>query len=118
MAKYVYSFGGNRNEGNASMRNTLGGKGCNLAEMAGLNIPVPPGFTVITDVCTLYNQAGKKLPAEVIEQVKEALGWLEELVGLDRQIARDNLVLQTEVILIRDQVAQAQARADSAAADL
>jgi pyruvate,orthophosphate dikinase len=81
MAKYVYSFGGNRNEGNASMRNTLGGKGCNLAEMAGLNIPVPPGFTVITDVCTLYNQAGKKLPAEVIEQVKEALGWLEGVRG-------------------------------------
>ena len=55
MTKFVYSFGGDRNEGNASMRNTLGGKGCNLAEMAGLGIPVPPGFTVITDVCTMYN---------------------------------------------------------------
>ncbi len=77
MTKYVYSFGGDRNEGNASMRNTLGGKGCNLAEMAGLGIPVPPGFTVITDVCALYYKAGKKLPAEVVEQVKEALTWLE-----------------------------------------
>jgi len=81
MTKYVYSFGGDRNEGNASMRNTLGGKGCNLAEMAGLGVPVPPGFTVITDVCSMYNQAGKTLPAEVVEQVREALVWLEKNQG-------------------------------------
>lgn len=81
MTKYVYSFGGDRNEGNASMRNTLGGKGCNLAEMAGLGIPVPPGFTVITDVCTMYNKAGKVLPAEVVEQMREALAWLEKNQG-------------------------------------
>ena len=81
MTKYVYSFGGDRNEGNASMRNTLGGKGCNLAEMAGLGIPVPPGFTVITDVCSIYNKAGKQLPAEVIDQIKEALAWLEKNQG-------------------------------------
>nr|WP_320133805.1 pyruvate, phosphate dikinase [uncultured Holophaga sp.] len=81
MTKYVYSFGGNRNEGNASMRNTLGGKGCNLAEMAGLDIPVPPGFTVITDVCSLYYQQGKQLPQEVVAQVKEALTWLEGVRG-------------------------------------
>jgi len=81
MTKYVYSFGANRNEGSASMRNTLGGKGCNLAEMAGLNIPVPPGFTVIADVCTLYYQEGKKLSPEVVAQVKEALGWLEGVRG-------------------------------------
>jgi len=81
MTKYVYSFGGDRNEGNATMRNTLGGKGCNLAEMAGLGIPVPPGFTVITDVCSLYNSAGKVLPTEVVEQMKEALAWLEKNQG-------------------------------------
>ena len=81
MTKYVYSFGGDRNEGNATMRNTLGGKGCNLAEMAGMGVPVPPGFTVITDVCSMYNQAGKKLPAEVVAQVKEALAWLEKNQG-------------------------------------
>jgi pyruvate,orthophosphate dikinase len=81
MTKYVYSFGGDRNEGNASMRNTLGGKGCNLAEMAGLGVPVPPGFTVITDVCSMYNQAGKELPAEVVEQAREALTWLEKNQG-------------------------------------
>ncbi|HLO68728.1 MAG TPA: PEP/pyruvate-binding domain-containing protein, partial [Holophaga sp.] len=77
MTKHVYTFGGDRNEGNATMRNLLGGKGCNLAEMAGLGIPVPPGFTVVTDVCSLYNKAGKQLPADVVEQIKEALKWLE-----------------------------------------
>ncbi len=81
MTKYVYSFGGDRNEGNATMRNTLGGKGCNLAEMAGLGVPVPPGFTVITDVCSLYNKAGKVLPTEVVDQIKEALAWLEKNQG-------------------------------------
>ncbi len=75
--KTVYSFGGDRNEGNATMRNLLGGKGCNLAEMACLEIPVPPGFTVTTEVCTLYYQEGKQLPAIVKEQVLEALRWLE-----------------------------------------
>ena len=75
--KTVYSFGGDRNEGNATMRNLLGGKGCNLAEMACLDIPVPPGFTVTTEVCTLYYQEGKQLPAIVKEQVLEALRWLE-----------------------------------------
>ena len=81
MTKYVYAFGGDRNEGNASMRNTLGGKGCNLAEMASMGIPVPPGFTVITDVCTMYNQAGKTLPPEVVKQIREALDWLEKNQG-------------------------------------
>lgn len=75
--KYVYSFGGDCNEGNATMRNLLGGKGCNLAEMASLEIPVPPGFTVTTEVCTLYIAAGRKLPQEVKNQVLEKLNWLE-----------------------------------------
>jgi pyruvate,orthophosphate dikinase len=75
--KTVYSFGGDRNEGNATLRNLLGGKGCNLAEMACLDIPVPPGFTVTTEVCTLYNQAGRNLPEYVKDQVLEALHWLE-----------------------------------------
>ena len=75
--KYVYSFGGDRNEGNAKMRNLLGGKGCNLAEMASLDIPVPPGFTVSTEVCTLYIAGGRKLPQQVKDQVLECLRWLE-----------------------------------------
>ena len=77
MTKHVYTFGGDRNEGSAAMRNLLGGKGCNLAEMAGLDIPVPPGFTVTTEVCTLYIQAGQQLPEEVKTQALEALRWLE-----------------------------------------
>jgi pyruvate, orthophosphate dikinase len=81
MTKHVYSFGGDRNEGNATMRNLLGGKGCNLAEMAGLDIPVPPGFTVTTEVCSLYHKEGKKLPKTVKDQVLEALKWLEGVRG-------------------------------------
>ncbi len=77
MVKHVYSFGGDRNEGSAKMRNLLGGKGCNLAEMAGLSIPVPPGFTVTTEVCTLYIAGGQKLPEDVKQQVLESLKWLE-----------------------------------------
>ena len=77
MTKHVYSFGGDRNEGNATMRNLLGGKGCNLAEMACLDIPVPPGFTVTTEVCTLFHQEGRTLPQQVKDQVLEALSWLE-----------------------------------------
>ncbi|MDR3673563.1 MAG: pyruvate, phosphate dikinase [Holophaga sp.] len=77
MTKHVYTFGGDRNEGSAKMRNLLGGKGCNLAEMAGLEIPVPPGFTVTTEVCSLYIKAGKTLPQDVKDQALEALKWLE-----------------------------------------
>jgi pyruvate, orthophosphate dikinase len=126
MTKYVYSFGGDRNEGNASMRNTLGGKGCNLAEMAGLGIPVPPGFTVITDVCTMYNQAGKQLPAEVVTQVKEALAWLEKNQGKKlgqgenplllsvRSGARDSMPGMMDTVLnlgLNDQSVEALAKA-------
>jgi pyruvate,orthophosphate dikinase len=76
-AKHVYKFGGDCNEGSAKMRNLLGGKGCNLAEMAGLGIPVPPGFTVTTEVCALYIKAGKQLPEDVRGQVLDSLKWLE-----------------------------------------
>jgi pyruvate,orthophosphate dikinase len=75
--KHVYCFGGDRNEGSAKMRNLLGGKGCNLAEMAGLQIPVPPGFTVTTEVCSLYIKAGRQLSQDVQDQVLDALKWLE-----------------------------------------
>ncbi len=77
MIKHVYSFGADRNEGNASMRDLLGGKGCNLAEMASLDIPVPPGFTITTEVCQLYYSAGRTLPDDVVAQAIESLKWLE-----------------------------------------
>jgi len=82
--KYVYSFGGGKGEGNESMKNLLGGKGANLAEMAGnkdLLLPVPPGFTCTTEVCTYYYQNKKKYPKELKEQVLKALERTEKLMG-------------------------------------
>lgn len=75
--KYVYMF----SEGNASMRNLLGGKGANLAEMTILGLPIPQGFTITTEACTEYNEGGKKLTDEMIEQIEVALGKLEEMAG-------------------------------------
>src|SRR5262245_33328001 len=71
--KYVYFFGGGKAEGRAAMRNLLGGKGANLAEMAGLGLPVPPGFTISTDVCTYFSQHGKTYPKELKRRVDAAL---------------------------------------------
>lgn len=82
--KYVYSFGGGKGEGNESMKNLLGGKGANLAEMAGnknLLLPVPPGFTCTTEVCTYYYQNKKKYPKELKGQVQAALEKVEKLMG-------------------------------------
>ncbi len=82
--KLVYSFGGGKAEGNATMRNLLGGKGANLAEMAGhknLKLPVPPGFTITTDVCTLYYANKKKYPKELKAQVEAAVKKAEKLTG-------------------------------------
>jgi len=79
--KYVYFFEENRAEGNKNMKDLLGGKGANLAEMAGIGLPVPPGFTVSTDVCTLFLEKGKKLPEEVKEEILKSLEKLEETAG-------------------------------------
>ncbi len=79
--KYVYSFATGSVEGNRDMRDTLGGKGANLAEMAGIGIPVPPGFTVATDVCNLFLQAGNKIPAEVKEEILDHLERLGTTAG-------------------------------------
>ncbi len=77
MAKWVYKF----EEGNASMRNLLGGKGCNLAEMTGLGMPIPQGFTVTTEACTEYYNCGKTISKEIEDQIFEALTWLEGVNG-------------------------------------
>ncbi len=82
--KYVYSFGGGKADGNESMKNLLGGKGANLAEMAGhpnLKLPVPPGFTVTTEVCTYYYNNKKTYPKILEQQVKEALAKMEKITG-------------------------------------
>ena len=75
--KWVYLF----KEGNASMRNLLGGKGCNLAEMTGLGMPIPQGFTVTTEACTDYYNNGKAISEEIQTQIFEALEWLENENG-------------------------------------
>ncbi len=83
-AKYVYFFGGGKADGNESMKNLLGGKGANLAEMAGhpkLRLPVPPGFTVTTEVCTYYYDHKKSYPAALKGQVLEALSKMEKIMG-------------------------------------
>jgi pyruvate,orthophosphate dikinase len=82
MTQWVYSFGAGKNEGSAEMRNLLGGKGANLAEMASIGLPVPPGFTITTEVCTAFYDNDKKYPPELAGQVRDALGLVEAAVGL------------------------------------
>ncbi|OUQ27757.1 pyruvate, phosphate dikinase [Lachnoclostridium sp. An131] len=77
MAKWVYLF----KEGNAGMRNLLGGKGANLAEMTGLGLPVPQGFTVTTEACTQYYEDGRQINDEIMGQIMEAMAKLEEMTG-------------------------------------
>ncbi len=81
MKKHVYAFGAGTSEGDGSMKDTLGGKGAGLAEMSRAGVPVPPGFTISTDVCNLYFEAGNKTPREVEEEMRAALTQLEERTG-------------------------------------
>lgn len=81
MTKWAYSFGVGQTEGRAGMRSLLGGKGANLAEMAALDLPVPPGFTLTTEVCTAYYNNGKAFPDGLTDQVEEALKALEAQTG-------------------------------------
>ncbi len=80
MTKWVYNFGAGVNDGSAALRNLLGGKGANLAEMASIDLPVPPGFTITTEVCTAFYDNGKQYPAELEGQVAEALARIEGAV--------------------------------------
>ena len=77
MAKWVYMF----TEGNATMRNLLGGKGANLAEMTNLGLPVPQGFTITTEACTQYYEDGKKINDEIMAQIMESITKMEEITG-------------------------------------
>ncbi len=76
--KYVYFFGGNKTEGKKELKELLGGKGANLAEMANINIPIPPGFTITTVACKQYTEQQKKLTAEMHSEIKENIKKLEE----------------------------------------
>jgi pyruvate,orthophosphate dikinase len=81
MTQWVYSFGAGHNEGRADMRNLLGGKGANLAEMASIGLPVPPGFTITTEVCTAFYKHNKNYPDGLQAQVRAALALVEDAVG-------------------------------------
>jgi pyruvate,orthophosphate dikinase len=79
--KYVYFFGEGKADGNAEMKFLLGGKGANIAEMTNLGIPVPPGFTITTDVCTYYYENNRSYPPELKAEVEEAMARLERIMG-------------------------------------
>src|ERR671917_665175 len=79
--KYVYLFGGGTAEGDGTMKDALGGKGAGLAEMSRAGVPVPPGFTIITDVCNIFFDNKNTVPAEVDNQIFEAVEKLEGLTG-------------------------------------
>ncbi len=82
MAKYVYTFGNGKAEGEASMKNLIGGKGANLAEMNLIGVPVPPGFTITTEVCTIYTQQGHDAAVSAIKkEVEDAVALIEELTN-------------------------------------
>jgi len=81
MTQWVYGFGGGSADGDASMKNLLGGKGANLAEMSSLGLPVPPGFTITTEACVHYYANGQTYPAALADQVAAGLKKVEGIVG-------------------------------------
>ncbi|MFH1904051.1 MAG: pyruvate, phosphate dikinase [bacterium] len=81
MGKYVYFFGDGKAEGNTGMKNLLGGKGANLAEMSNLGIPVPPGFTISTEMCDTYYKNNRNYPSELESQMKDAMSKVEGIMG-------------------------------------
>ncbi|MGH9675167.1 MAG: PEP/pyruvate-binding domain-containing protein, partial [Bryobacteraceae bacterium] len=81
MKKHVYAFGAGTAEGTGTMKDVLGGKGAGLAEMSRAGVPVPPGFTISTEVCNIYFENGNRVPSEVDEQVAAALAELEKRMG-------------------------------------
>ncbi|HYF54312.1 MAG TPA: pyruvate, phosphate dikinase [Salinarimonas sp.] len=93
MTKWVYTFGDGKAEGEAGMRNLLGGKGANLAEMSNLGLPVPPGFTITTELCTYYYDHGRSYPPELEAEVREALAYVGRLTNRVFGDARNPLLV-------------------------
>ncbi|MCC7176447.1 MAG: pyruvate, phosphate dikinase [Bryobacterales bacterium] len=93
MTKYVYAFGGGTADGHGAMKDTLGGKGAGLAEMSRANVPVPPGFTISTEVCNIYFNNNQTVPAEIEAQVTEAVAGLEAKMGQKLGGATDPLLV-------------------------
>src|SRR5271166_2692523 len=81
MTKYVYLFGNGTADGDGKMKDILGGKGAGLAEMCRAKLPVPPGFTISTEVCNIYFQNNNTVPADINQQMMESLKLLEERMG-------------------------------------
>jgi pyruvate,orthophosphate dikinase len=77
----IFAFGGGKADGNAGMKELLGGKGANLAEMASLGLPVPPGFTITTECCRAYYDAGGKIPAGLMDEVRKSVAVVEKRLG-------------------------------------
>ncbi len=93
MKKYVYSFGGGTADGDGKMKDVLGGKGAGLAEMSRAGLPVPPGFTIATEVCNLYFENGNKVPDEIEKATDDAIKKLEKQMGKKLGDAADPLLL-------------------------
>jgi pyruvate,orthophosphate dikinase len=91
--KYVYFFGSGKAEGKAEMKNLLGGKGANLAEMVNIGLPVPPGFTITTEVCTAYYQNKQKYPKSLEKEVRTALTKVEKAMGAKFGDAKNPLLV-------------------------
>ena len=91
--KYVYTFGDGKAEGDASMKNLLGGKGANLAEMASIGLPVPAGFTITTEVCTAFYENKRKYPKGLEKQVENALAHVEKIMGAKFGSTKNPLLL-------------------------
>lgn len=91
MTHYVYSFGPNGSDGKAAMKELLGGKGANLAEMSNLGLPVPPGLTITTQCCKVYNDSGNQLPDGLMDSVMKALSKVEKITG--KQFGGDDPLL-------------------------
>ena len=81
--KYVYKFGGKKADGKAEMKNLLGGKGANLAEMSNIGIPVPAGFTITTEMCTVYYKMNRKYPKDLNAQIKQGVDHIEKVMGAE-----------------------------------
>src|SRR3954454_12183807 len=93
MKKYVYSWGKGTADGNGTMKDVLGGKGAGLAEMAKAGVPVPPGFTISTEVCNIFFENNRSVPQEIEEQVDKGLAKLEKDIGKKLGDAADPLLL-------------------------
>src|ERR1700704_4943466 len=93
MAKAIYFFGSGQADGDATMKDLLGGKGAGLAEMTRLGIPVPPGFTITTDVCAAFYAAGSKLPDGLEDEIRATLGRGGSIVGATFGDARAPLLV-------------------------